>query len=64
MSSKAVSTVTRLGEATVIRDEDVSNPIAIRFDHVRKTYKLFKNDRQRLLATFEAREIRHHQRQR
>lgn len=55
MSSKAVSTVTRLGEATVIRDEDVSNPIAIRFDHVRKTYKLFKNDRQRLLATFSKR---------
>ncbi|WP_288240073.1 ABC transporter ATP-binding protein [uncultured Bifidobacterium sp.] len=55
MSSKAVSTVTRLGEATVIRDEDVSNPIAIRFDHVRKTYKLFKNDRQRLLATFSRR---------
>ena len=55
MSSKAVSTVTRLGEATVIRDEDVSNSIAIRFDHVRKTYKLFKNDRQRLLATFSRR---------
>ena len=55
MSSKAVSTVTRLGEATVIRDEDVSNSIAIRFDHVRKTYRQFKNDRQRLLATFSRR---------
>lgn len=52
MSSKAVATVTKLGDATVIRDEDVANPIAIRFEHVSKTYKLFKNDRQRLLSTF------------
>lgn len=39
-------------EAVVIRDEDRTNPIAVRFDHVRKTYKLFQNDRQRLLASF------------
>lgn len=41
-----------LGEAVVVRDEDARNPVAVRFDHVRKTYKLFKNDRERLLATF------------
>ncbi len=53
MSSKALQDAPiDLGEATVIRDEDRSNPIAVRFDHVRKTYKLFRNDRQRLLASF------------
>lgn len=55
MSSKTPSNVTRLGEATVIRDEDTTNPLAVRFDHVSKTYKLFRNDKQRLLATFSKR---------
>ncbi len=39
-------------EATVIRDMDTSNPIAVRFSHVYKTYYLYKNDKQRLLGAF------------
>ena len=48
----APPTVNHLGDATIIRDEDGENPVAVRFDHVCKTYKLFKNDKHRLLATF------------
>ena len=55
MSSKALSNITVLGDAKVIRDEDTTQPIAVRFDHVSKTYKLFRNDKQRLLATFSKR---------
>ena len=55
MSSKPSPSLTRIGDATVIRDEDTSNPVAVRFDHVNKTYKLFRNDKQRLLATFSRR---------
>ncbi len=40
------------GEARIIRDRDASNPIAVRFDHVYKTYKLYKTDKQRLLGAF------------
>lgn len=40
------------GDAVVVRDEDTTNPIAVRFDHVTKTYKLYKNDRDRLFALF------------
>lgn len=40
------------GDARIIRDRDASNPIAVRFDHVYKTYKLYKTDKQRLLGTF------------
>jgi len=57
-ANKAISvsaTHTVVGDATVIRDEDVSQPLAVSFSHVRKTYKLFANDRQRLLATFSKR---------
>ena len=50
MSSDANET--RIGDAAIIRDEDAANPIAVRFEHVRKTYKLFRNDKQRLVATF------------
>lgn len=52
MSSKVQTPKIDYGEANVIRDEDRTNPIAVRFDHVRKTYKLFKNDKQRLVASF------------
>ena len=52
MSSKVQTPAIDFGDATVIRDEDRTNPIAVRFDHVRKTYKLYKDDRQRLLASF------------
>lgn len=52
MSSKVVDLPIVYGDAEVIRDEDVTNPVAVKFEHVRKTYKLYKNDRQRLLATF------------
>ena len=55
MSSKLPSNVTRMGDATVIRDEDASNPVAVRFDHVTKQYKLFMNDKLRLLSTFSKR---------
>lgn len=40
------------GEARIIRDRDVSNPIAVKFEHVYKTYRLYKTDKQRLLGTF------------
>lgn len=36
----------------VVRDEDSSSDIAIRFEHVTKEYKLYKNDKDRLLAAF------------
>ncbi len=53
MSSRSLETeAIDLGGASVIRDEDRANPVAVSFEHVSKTYKLFKNDRQRLLATF------------
>ena len=52
MSSKVQTPAIDYGDANVIRDEDRTNPVAVRFDHVRKTYKLYKNDRQRLLASF------------
>ncbi|MCH9275493.1 ABC transporter ATP-binding protein [Bifidobacterium amazonense] len=52
MSSDLPANVTRMGEATVIRDEDASTPVAVSFDHVTKRYKLFRNDKQRLLGTF------------
>ena len=52
MSSKVQTPAIDYGDATVIRDEDRTNPVAVRFDHVRKTYKLYKDDRQRLLASF------------
>lgn len=40
------------GEARIIRDNDASNPVAVKFEHVFKTYKLYKSDKQRLLGTF------------
>lgn len=43
------------GEARVIRDQDVSKKAAVVFDHVFKTYKLYKSDKQRLLGTFSKR---------
>lgn len=52
MSSDVCASVSHMGEATVIRDEDATNPVAVRFEHVTKRYKLFKNDKLRLLATF------------
>lgn len=52
MSSSPMASVVDYGDAVITRDEDKTNPVAVRFDHVCKTYKLFKNDRQRLLATF------------
>ncbi|KAB5606153.1 hypothetical protein [Bifidobacterium jacchi] len=55
MRSSVPPNVTRVGDATVIRDEDASNPVAVRFDHVTKRYKLFRNDKLRLLATFSKR---------
>lgn len=52
MSSRLQTPAVDYGEATIIRDEDRTNPVAVRFDHVRKTYKLYKDDRQRLFASF------------
>lgn len=37
---------------SVIRDEDSSSDVAIRFEHVTKEYKLYKNDRDRLIDSF------------
>lgn len=37
---------------TITRDEDAKNSIAVSFDHVTKQYKLFKNDKMRLLSVF------------
>lgn len=36
----------------VMRDEDSSTEVAISFEHVTKTYKLFESDKARLLAAF------------
>ena len=36
--------------ATIIHTRDTENPIAVRFSHVMKTYRLYKNDRMRLLS--------------
>lgn len=44
--------VCQYGDASIVRDEDETNPIAVSFDHVTKEYKLFKNDRLRLLSVF------------
>ena len=52
MSSSQKAPAVDYGDAVVIRDEDRENPIAVRFEHVRKTYKLYRNDRERLLASF------------
>jgi len=46
---------TDLAPATIVRDEDVTNPVAVRFDHVYKRYYLYKNDKQRLLGVFSKR---------
>ncbi len=39
-------------EPKVWRDEDSTTDVAVLFEHVTKTYKLFKSDRMRFLATF------------
>lgn len=49
MSSSSTRVV---GTAKVIRDQDATNPIAVKFDNVTKTYYLYKNDKQRLLGVF------------
>ena len=33
-------------------------PVAIKFDHVTKTYKLYENDRQRFFSVFSSRDKR------
>ena len=43
------------GKSSVIRDLDTSNPVAVRFSHVDKTYKLYKSDKQRLAGLFSKR---------
>ncbi len=52
MSSKQNQLLLPDKGALVVRDEDSSNDIAIEFDGVTKSYKLFKNDRARFLAAF------------
>ena len=52
MSSNSQLLLPRSSEAIVIRDEDSSNNVAIEFQNVTKSYKLFKNDRARFMATF------------
>lgn len=42
-------------EAEIIRDNDNTTPIAVRFEHVTKTYKLYKSDRHRLLSALTSR---------
>ena len=43
------------GESSVVRDLDTTNPVAVRFSHVDKTYKLYKSDKQRLAGLFSKR---------
>ena len=45
MSSNSQLLLPRPNEALVLRDEDSSNNVAIEFQNVTKSYKLFKNDR-------------------
>ncbi|MBQ9954701.1 MAG: ABC transporter ATP-binding protein [Eggerthellaceae bacterium] len=52
MSSKQTGLVLPDTQALVMRDEDSANPVAIEFDHVTKSYKLFKNDRARFMSAF------------
>lgn len=53
MSSKAKSSKKQLElpPAVVIRDEDNTTPVAISFQHVTKRYKLYRDDKLRLLST-------------
>ncbi|ACV22488.1 Teichoic acids export ATP-binding protein TagH [Slackia heliotrinireducens] len=51
MSSNSDTAQIPYERPVIIRDEDATNPIAISFEHVTKTYKLFKNDRARFKAT-------------
>ena len=37
-------------KAQIIETKDTSNPVAVRFEHVCKTYRLYKNERARLMA--------------
>ena len=37
---------------------DPQAPVAIKFDHVTKTYKLYENDRQRFFSVFSSRDKR------
>ncbi|MCL2785439.1 MAG: ABC transporter ATP-binding protein [Propionibacteriaceae bacterium] len=39
-------------KARIIETDDATNPIAVKFEHVTKTYRLYKNDRARFLAAF------------
>lgn len=48
----ATSVPKEFEKPTVVRDNDSDAEVAIQFEHVTKTYKLFKNDRARFLATF------------
>lgn len=41
-----------LPPSVVIRDDDNTTPVAVSFQHVTKRFKLFKDDRQRLLSVF------------
>ena len=41
-----------LKDTKAIHKESVSDEIAVKFDHVTKTYDLYKNDRGRFLGIF------------
>lgn len=48
----AASIPQEFARPSVVRDNDSNAEVAIQFEHVTKTYKLFKSDRARFLATF------------
>ena len=38
-------------KSTILQTRDTDNPIAVKFSHVTKTYRLYKSDRARLMST-------------
>ena len=51
MTAEAVAAATQ-DAAAAVRGNAVSDEIAIEFDHVTKTYKLYKDDKQRFASIF------------
>lgn len=51
-SKRKESSEAMMVKPETVRDNDASDPVAISFEHVTKTYRLFKNDRARFLAAF------------
>lgn len=58
MSSSEIYEDIELASSLVVREDDPGNDIAIKFDHVTKRYRLYKDEQQRLASIFWARKKR------